>query len=400
MSDIINNREYRRDVLKQLISELHGGTSVDEVKQKFEETFSGVSATEISEVEQALIADGMPVAEVQRLCDVHAAVFKGSIEDHAPESGFDDPAHPAQVFKAENRAIGELIAQCIRPRLAALPNNANAQNELLIELSRLVQIEKHYQKKENLFFPYLEQYGITAPPKVMWGIDDEIRKLLKDAKEAVTMGSATEDIQAKAELLLTRVEEMIYKEENILLPMMMDALSPDEWKVISDGSGDFGYCLIDPPAKWDPSATRKEKIPSSVKSGIITLPTGSLQLEELIQTLNTLPFDITFVDRDDTVRYFSQGTDRIFARTNAVIGRKVTNCHPPASVHIVEKIVADFKSGAKDHEDFWIHMGSRFVLIRYFAVRSQAGEYMGTLEVTQDIAPIQAIEGEKRLLSE
>jgi len=133
--------------------------------------------------------------------------------------------------------------------------------------------------------------------------------------------------------------------------------------------------------------------------GVLTLPSGVLKTEEVIRMLDVLPFDITFVDKDDIVKYFSQGTERIFPRTKAIIGRNVSNCHPPASVHIVEKIVEDFKNGIKDHEDFWINMGEKFILIRYYAVRSEKGEYLGVLEVTQDIKPIQEITGEKRLAS-
>jgi len=130
------------------------------------------------------------------------------------------------------------------------------------------------------------------------------------------------------------------------------------------------------------------------------MPKRVLKSEEVIHMLNTLPLDITFGEKNDTVKYFSQGKERIFHRTKAVIGRNVANCHPPASVHVVQKIVEDFKSGAKDHEDFWIKMGDKYVLIRYFAVRSDTGEYLGTLEVTQDIKPLQEITGEKRLLSD
>ena len=125
-----------------------------------------------------------------------------------------------------------------------------------------------------------------------------------------------------------------------------------------------------------------------------------MKISELIPLLNTLPFDITFVDKEDTVRYFSQGRDRIFARTSAVIGRKVQNCHPPQSVHIVEKILTSFKNGLKNNYDFWINMGPKTVYIRYFAVRDAQRNYLGTLEVTQDIAPVKKLEGERRLLDE
>jgi len=132
----------------------------------------------------------------------------------------------------------------------------------------------------------------------------------------------------------------------------------------------------------------------------ITLPSGHLSVSQLTVLLNTLPMDITFVDADDRVGYFSEGSDRVFARNRAIIGRKVEDCHPPKSVHIVEQVVSDLKSGARDVAEFWIQMGPRFVHIRYFAMRDDSGDYLGTLEVTQDIAPLRALDGERRLLAE
>jgi hypothetical protein len=400
MSEEINNREYRQRVLQELISQLHGGKSVEEVKGRFEAVFGDVSAEEIAQAEQALIANGLPVSEVQRLCDVHAAVFKGSIEEiHQPSDPAEIPGHPANTLKRENRAIEKLVG-AIRERLAH-PADDGAQKALKDALTGLIEIDRHYGKKENLLFPYLEQYGITAPPKVMWGVDDEVRAKLRE----INAGLRTEDAsQLKEPIgeLLNKITEMIFKEENIMLPMLLENLTQDEWKTIADESGELGYCLIDRVPVWTPvtgketDAVRREK----GEPGVITLPTGVLKVSELVRILDTLPIDITFVDKDDTVKYFSQGAERVFPRTKSVIGRKVANCHPPASVHIVEKLVEDFRTGRKDSEDFWIDMGEKYVLIRYFAVRSDTGEYLGVLEVTQNIRPIQGIKGEKRLVSE
>lgn len=402
MSQEINNREYRKNVIKNLLRKLHDGQTVDDVKQEFDDAFSGVSASEISEAEQALISEGMPVSEVQRLCDVHSAVFKGSIEEiHAAEDNSQIPGHPAHTLIAENRAIEQLIAGRIRPALDAFLNDPKAAGELSSALMDLKQIDLHYQRKENLFFPYMEQYGITAPPKVMWGVDDEIRALIKESAGLAEAGS--KQVAEKLEETLTRVEEMIFKEEQILLPMLQETLTPQEWKKIADESNDLGYCLIPQPPVWNPAeepAEHSESAPVSPDKDVVTLPTGFLSPVELTNLFNTLPVDITFVGKDDTVRYFSQSSERVFPRTKAIIGRKVSNCHPPASVHIVEDIVADLKSGKKDHEDFWIKMGDKYVYIRYFAVRDEKGEYLGVLEVTQNIAPIQQISGEKRLVSE
>lgn len=427
MSGIANGREYRRQVLKELIHSLHDGKSVEEVRARFAETFSSVSAQEISDAEQTLIAEGMPVSEVQRLCDVHASVFKGSIADlHAPNAtgtgmagtdavspATDAPGHPVHTFKLENRALEALIDEKIRPLLGNLQANGSPDHRpwqqtamaLRDTLEELYQVHIHYLKKENLIFPLLENYGITAPPKVMWGVDDEIRGKIKRAKAALE-NAETAVAAVMVEEAVTQLSEMIFKEDNILFPMCLENFKPSEWDMIARESGDIGWCLIEGPDAPG-TAANSDTVPSGSAGntgipgieGTVVLPTGVLTVDQLVGMLNMLPFDITFVDANDTVRYFSQGTERIFARTKAIIGRAVSNCHPPSSVHVVEQLVADLKSGKKDSEDFWIRMGDKFVLIRYFAVRGEGGAYLGTLEVTQNIAPIQAIEGQKRLMS-
>ncbi len=406
MSEEINNRKFRQGVIKSLIEQLYEGKTVDEVKAQFAEAFDGVSAAEISQAEQALIAEGLPVSEVQRLCDVHAAVFKGSIaEIHQPTDVAEIPGHPVNTLKRENRAIDRLVRE-IRTELEGMADGEDAA-PLLEKATRLLAIDSHYLKKENLYFPFMEQYGITAPPKVMWGVDDEIRDALKSAVARLaseTAGSVREDLDA----VLEKIVEMIFKEENIMLPMLLENLTVDEWKRIADDTEELGFCLIKNVPEWTPSPAPVSEIAETSPvppvpvdaAGRIILPTGVFTNEELVRVLDTLPVDITFVDRDDNVKYFSQSKERIFPRTKSIIGRKVSNCHPPASVHIVEGIVNDFKAGRKDHEDFWIRMGERFVFIRYFAVRNEAGEYLGTLEVTQNIKPIQEITGEKRLVSD
>lgn len=400
MSEEINNRQYRQKVLMDLITQLHDGKTVDEVKSQFAIAFEGVSADEIALAEQALIAGGLPVSEVQRLCDVHAAVFEGSIEEiHQPSDPSEIPGHPVNVLKRENRAIEKLIGQ-IRDYLAKLPDE-EAEEELKAALETLTAIDRHYLKKENLIFPYMEKYGITAPPKVMWGVDDEIRDELKTLNANLkTKGAAS--LKSEINAVLQKVADMIFKEENIMLPMLLEMLTQDEWKRIADDSEEIGYCLITRVPVWNPKAKYEEEaVRQEMKEpDVLTLPTGVLKLEELIHLFNTMPVDITFVDKDDTVKYFSQSAERIFPRTKSIIGRKVVNCHPPASAHIVMKIVEDLKSGKKDHEDFWIKMGDKYIYIRYFAVRNESGEYLGTLEVTQDIKPIQEITGEKRLASD
>lgn len=402
MSEYINNKEQRQNTIKDIIKQLHEGKSVEEVKQQFEDTFGNVSASEISEAEGALIAEGLPLSEVQKLCDVHAAVFKGSIEEiHGDKDESSIPGHPTNIIKNENREIERIIEEDINPYLSNIDNNID---ELKTGINKLEKINIHYQIKENLLFPMMEKHDITAPPKVMWGVDDEIRAQIKEVKILLNVSELDEfKLRDKISVLIERVGEMIFKEENIMIPMLLENLSPEEWGVIAHGGKDIGY-IIDNVPEWVPTkitnpVTNSDMLPDDA-SGHVKLPSGIFKIEELTALLNTLPFDITFVNDEDLVKYFSEGNDRVFPRARAIIGRNVSNCHPPASVHIVEDIVADFKSGKKDHEDFWINMGSKFILIRYYAVRNEAGKYLGVLEVTQDIKPIQEITGEKRLVSE
>lgn len=408
MSEMINNREYRQKVLKGLIMELHEGKGVDEVKARFGELIKGISPSEISEMEAGLISEGLAIEEVQRLCDVHAAVFKDAIEQETVPSLPDEtPGHPVHTFKLENREIEKLVDERIKKHLEEFKSADTSENvfKLIEDLNLLYDIDKHYSRKENLLFPYMEKYGITAPPKVMWGVDDEIRDMIKDTKALLANYKGDrENVIKKMNETLEKTLDMIFKEESILFPMVIETLSEDEWLKIAEESEEIGYCLTQPQGKWKPVRVNVEQKEQSKgehpSDGYIRFETGILTMKEISYIFNNLPFDITFVDKDGVVKYFSQGKERIFARTKAVIGRQVQNCHPPASVHVVEKIVDDFKNGRKDHEDFWIKMGGKFVYIRYFAVRDENGEFLGTLEVTQDVRPIKELEGEKRLVSE
>ncbi len=406
MSREINNSEYRQQVIRDLLTGLHKGKSAEEVKAQFKAAFDGVSAQEIAQAENELIAGGLPPEEIRKLCDIHASVFEGSIEEiHRPSDPAKIPGHPAHTMKAENQALTKLMEETIRPKLQDYKEDSSKERLKALQMAfePMRQLHVHYLKKENLLFPYMEQHGITAPPKVMWGVDDDIRAMVKEALRLMSeAGSDAQNIIRMVEFAITKTSEMIFKEENILLPMVLETLTQEEWDKIAKESGDLGYCLISPPPALNPAAPANETLPiqEDVPSSMLVLPTGRLMPEELSAMLDALPVDITFVDKDDTVKYFSQGTERIFPRTKAIIGRKVVNCHPPASMHVVEKILEDFKSGKKSHEDFWLSLHGKFIHIRYFAVRNPQGEYLGTLEMTQNIGPIQQLTGEKRLVSD
>ncbi|SCZ76539.1 DUF438 domain-containing protein [Acidaminobacter hydrogenoformans] len=412
-SNMKSNKEQRQKVLKEIILQLHDGKDPAEVKEEFAKLIEGVSASEISEMESGLVAEGMAVEEIQKLCDVHAEIFRGAVTQiHTTSKEEEKPGHPVRVLREENFAIENLLKNTLMPKVAALTEETLAERryELLEDVNLLLDIDKHYSRKENILFPYMEKYGITAPPKVMWGVDDEIRVMIKGFKALLNSPDGTvEDLKAAAEAMNTKILDMIFKEESILIPMLLETLTEDEWVEIALDSDEIGYCIVSPEAKWSPSRMIPFGAPgegnaaeavSNAADGLIRMETGILKVDELTRILNTLPIDMTFIDKDDNVKYFSQSAERIFPRTKSVIGRSVQNCHPPSSVHVVETILEAFKAGRKDHEHFWIQMGDAMIYIRYFAVRGEQGEYLGTLEVTQNIAPLKAIEGQKRLLSE
>jgi len=409
MSELIDNSKYRKQRLKELILSLHKGESPEMVRRELIRTLRSVPYGEVVEVEQELISEGLPETEVLRLCDVHGEVLQG----HVDLSGaMEIPAgHPVEVFKEENKAVARVVEKAtdLMNSLEKVPEG-NFGNFVLVLRSaynELMDIDKHYQRKEYLVFPYLEKNGITGPPRVMWGKHDEIREQLKGCiallrEEALTK----EDLSDAMELLLfpvlKAIAEMIRKEEDILFPMCMDTLTVEEWWHVHQQTLEFGFTLYDPETEWRPEGFQKEmpeEKPGQPKSGSVMLPSGSFTTEELLTILNTLPVDMTFVDRNDRVKYFSQGSHRIFARSRSIINRDVRLCHPPGSVGIVERILEDFKSGKASHASFWIQKGGRFILIAYHALRNEKGEYLGTLEVSQDLTEARALEGEKRILS-
>ncbi len=282
----------------------------------------------------------------------------------------------------------------------------------------MLEIENHYSRKENILFPYLEKHGITGPTTVMWGIHDDIREQLKKISEFLDYAEEVPKDEAAARIdklvipALTAITDMIYKEQKILFPMSLETLTEAEWQEIYNQSDEIGYTLIRPGREWAAGMAKeavqagagvKDK-PSegtlNLDTGSLNLDTGSLTPREVNLILNHLPVDITFVDKNNVVRYFSQGQHRIFTRTPAVIGRKVESCHPPESVHVVKKIVEDFKAGRRNSAEFWITMNGAFIYIKYLALRDEKGEYAGVLEVTQDITEIRKLSGEKRLLDE
>ncbi len=407
MTKTIDNSKFRKAKLKELILKLHTGESQDRVREELIDTLGTIPYGEVVEVEQELLEEGLPQEELLQLCDVHSAVLEGQVDLSASKAI--PEGHPMDVLMHENRALAAVIEQA-RAQLAAVSEVGEAEIpavalNLIGLFNQLIDADKHYLRKEYLLFPYLERGGVTGPPKVMWGKHDEIRDLLKGSLEVLrTPGISQEELLASIEIVLQPavkgVADMIVKEEEILFPMLMDALSDADWYEIQKQTPEFGYCLYDPPAEWIPEG-HTATAPDALQQvgGRIQLPSGSFSVEDLLAILNTLPVDITFVGSDDKVKYFSQSSDRIFQRNRAILNRDVRHCHPPASAHIVDKILEDFKSGRQTRAPFWINMGGRMIYIEYFALRNDEGEYLGTLEVSQDLTAYRALEGEQRILS-
>ncbi|MDQ1145651.1 DUF438 domain-containing protein [Bacillus sp. SORGH_AS 510] len=408
MSEMINNREQlmskntdRLTILKGIFQDLHNGRNLDEVKAHFDGLIGKITLDEITQLQHECSEGSIPKDKLMRIYQEHSALFQGSIEiENNSKKPEDLPGHPVHTFKLENREIEKLLQQQVQVHVDEFVRDDSSVNiyHLLQDLNLLLDIDKHYSRKENLLFPYLEKYGIFGPTTNMWRIDDFIRDAIKEAKQKLaSYQGERQEILGVLNFVIEEVTGMIYKEENLLFPMALKNLSEDEWIKIAHESDEIGFCLTGPDEEWKPE--RKALAENAITEGYVKMETGILSLKQLELLLNHLPVDITFIDHEDVVRYFSHGKERIFARTKAVIGRTVQNCHPPRSVHVVEELLADFKAGIKDSEDFWIKFRDKYVYIRYFAVRDEKGSYMGTLEFTQNIDPIKAIEGEKRILS-
>lgn len=401
----IPDKQKKKEIMKDIIRKLHQGLTIEEAKERFEKEIGTASSTEIAEIEQDLINEGLSPEEIKKFCNVHALLFQSALEKSIIKET--SPSHPVYLFKLENREIEKIADSLKKLKEEKEEELSRTKRKLSDLLNELRGIEIHYARKELVLFPFLEKQGFTGPSKVMWGKDNEVRDLLKKAISSVEEIKDIKDLEPYSknclDPLIEEVTGMIFKEENILFPTCLEKLSTNDWVEILKESDKVGYVFVEKPQETE--ALVKDLKSSMLEEPVfedneISLPTGKLRLKELMSILNTLPVDITFVDNEDKVRYFSDGKERLFLRTKSVIGIKVQNCHPPQSLEAVEEILKSFKEGKKDTVDFWINLEGKFVYIRYFAVRDEGGSYLGTLEVSQDLTEIKKLEGEKRLDAE
>ncbi len=397
-------KDKKKEIMKDIIRKLHEGLGLEAARERFEKEIGNVTSTEIAEIEQGLMNEGISPDEIKKFCNVHALLFQSALEKSMDKE--ESPAHPVFLMRQDNREIEKITAALKEAAQNGQKYGLARFKEKVGELlGRLRNLDIHYTWKEQILFPYLEKYAFYGPSKVMWGKDDEIRALLKQGLagiETLKEEKEVKDYNAKTlHPLIEEVDGMIFKEEKILFPASLEKLNVQDWVEVLKETENVGYGFIQKPKETYALIEELRRAVTEepkAEEQTITLPTGSFKLEELLGVLNTLPVDITFIDRDDAVRYFSEGKERIFLRTKSIIGRKVQNCHPPKSVDVVEKILQSFKEGERSSVDFRIFYQGKYVYIQYFAVRDRQGNYLGTLEVSQDIAGIKKIEGEKRLL--
>lgn len=398
--------EDKKRMLKETIKQLHAGVSPKEVKEKFRHMLENVSSTEIAKIEQELIKEGMPREEIQRLCDLHMEVFREQLGKQRLEI---PTGHPINILMEEHKIMLQIAEKLniMASKLQKISDKTYVGKEIhdIAHISEdLRDSEKHYLREENALFPYLEKHGITEPPAIMWMEHNQIREKKKQLRKLVEDYNSTdfqdfkEQLAETAEALSNLLPNHFFKENNILFPTALRVVTEEEWRESRKEFDEIGYCCFTPPLLTvAPEIEAKEEAATAAEGGV-QFETGSLSKEELEALLDSLPIDITFVDKTDSVRYFNKAEKRVFVRTKSVIGRKVQMCHPQKSIHIVNRILDAFKTGRKNAAEFWINMNNRLIHIRYFAVRDKNGKYLGTIEVTQDITDIKRIEGEQRLL--
>jgi hypothetical protein len=398
--------EDKKKTLKEIIKQLHAGASPQEVKERFRQVLESVSSLEIAKIEEELIKEGMPRGEIQKLCDVHIAVFREKLEKQKINIPMD---HPINIIMEEHKIMLQITEKLkvITNKIQKISDKAYIHDEIhnLKHIAAdLLDSEKHYLREENVLFPTLEKHEITEPPAIMWMEHNQIREQKKKLSHLIEQYANTnfEDFKRQlaetAEALNTLLPSHFFKENNILFPTALKVITSQEWKEIRSEFDEIGYCCFTPQKVIGAPEMRKEEKEKAPTEGKLQFETGTLTKEEVEALLDTLPVDITFVDKEDAVKYFNKAEKRVFVRTKAIIGRKVQLCHPQKSVHIVNHILDSFKEGKKDVAEFWIPVKDRLIHIRYFAVRDKNGKYLGTMEVTQDITDIKKIEGEKRLL--
>ena len=393
--DAVQDSE-RVEQLKGFLKRLGTGEDLGAVREDFASQFAHVEASEIMKAEQGLMREGTPLAEVQQLCDLHSALFHGSTiheqmeSEHAKVEAVleaqeksksvvslvETVGHPLNRLTEENKALDALI-EATKVKVADKTATVDDVNEVR-------QVSIHYAKKGDLLYPHLKvAYDISGPSMVMWTVDDDIRDGFGRLARAKSIDDAWYE---EFDGLLTRAQEMIYKEQNILFPICAENFSTEEWYQIYKDTEQYEEIFGVERVAWAEaeSALAAKVAPTSGDSNTIALIGGSLTLEQLDSMLNTMPMEITFVDHVDINRYFNDG-EKVFKRPTTAIGRDVFSCHPPKVEPIVRGIIESFRNGERDNVAVWLEKVGRPFYVNYMAVRDQNNNYLGTLELVQDM---------------
>jgi DUF438 domain-containing protein len=369
MSELIQTKTFEVDPvktkrLKAVIDALTAGENPEAVKKEFHDIIKTTDAVEVAAMEQSLIEDGLSVDELQKLCEVHADLFRAGLEKGGSIKQIS--GHPIHTYLAENKIARRKVKTLNRTRLFG---SLEALGAAVQELKPII---THYTRKENQLFPYLEKKNFTGPSRVMWGKHDEVREQFKLFDKAYEENNSA---QAKktARVLAGKIKALFFMEEKILFPNAKRLLSEADWAEIRKGEDAIGFAWIRPGAEYDPILVKPEKTSiyanfdkavssltekTEVQSpaSLINLDVGKLPLEVLNLILISLPVDFSFVDADDKVLYYSDNPHRVFPRSPGVIGRDVRNCHPHKSVETVEKILDSFKKKEKTDASFWLEL--------------------------------------------
>lgn len=448
-----NIQTDRIEKLKSYLKRLGEGESLEAVRKDFAEEFQGVEASEIMKAEEAILAEGTPITEVQKLCDVHSSLFHGTTDysnKHEKSAALNQvKGHPLQTFTQENEALTKLIdrmkellhdtdettgsgslpvdeKQADTGKFPVDEKQVDTGNlpQIAAQLLKIREVAVHYAKKGDLLYPHLNaRYGIAGPSAVMWTADDEIRdelgalcKALQKGREAAEQ-RATGSFQSsqwdvkwleRLQKVLMRAEEMIYKENHILFPNCAVNFTEEDWMGIYRDAKDYADCLGVHGEVWEEAENwlRKEKevkktvfkgtkdgqasegeedrAGSNFSDGVIHMPGGHMTIRQLTALLNTIPLEISFIDAEDRNCYFNEGP-KVFKRAQMALGRSVFTCHPPKVETMVRRIIGEFREGTLDRVPVWMDKGGRTMLVIYMAVRDESGEYMGTMELVQDM---------------
>lgn len=368
-----------------------GNENLNNLFKEFEKELLSVHPLEAFDVFQKIKLENFSELEILPFLDKIVHVFFDNLRRTKPNY---ENLYPYIDEMLQDNRLLEKTFDKIRPLMTKL-DILNVRQEMVEILDELKQFYPHYEKKENLLFPLMEsKHERFLGLSIMWALHNKVKQEIDDSILLLSQESTSKQelIESISQLFFDMLG-LIQKEEYILIPAALEVLSPDQWKDLYGQSAEYNGVFN----------TREsvQNIESSLdftfEDYTITTQTGQLKLDQVLMIFNVLEMDMTLVDENNKVCYFTHTKNRIFPRSFSVIGREVKNCHPPQSVHIVEEIVENFRAGKEDKASFWIDMKGRKILIQYFALRDNLSNYRGVLEVSQDITMIQKLEGQQRL---